>query len=189
MVISSRVIILVQAVFGSLGLVQATNLTHLFGPGLSPKAQIVLPGSSEWTAKTRQRWTTYHAPSLTGAIKPATVADIQHIVCLVSASMISVLLILCKVKVAAAHHIPFLATGGGHGVSDYRPFEGISIDLGNFKSVHLDVDTNILTVSAATEYSQLHKLLYDAGKELRMHTHPIPISSFSHKTLTTTNKQ
>jgi hypothetical protein len=59
--------------------IAARNLTELFGPGLSPEARIVLPGS-EWTTEVKQRWTTYQAPTYTGAIKPATVEDIQYIV-------------------------------------------------------------------------------------------------------------
>ena len=68
---------------------------------------------------------------------------------------------------ADANNIPFFATGGGHGISDYSRFEGIAIDLGAFKSVHLNKTANRLTIGAATEYSQLGSLLYDAGKEIR----------------------
>ena len=68
-----------QAVLGWT-LAGPTNLTQLFGPGLSPRAQIILPGA-EWTTEVQQRWSTYQAPTYTGAIKPAIVADIQHIVC------------------------------------------------------------------------------------------------------------
>lgn len=71
-------------------------------------------------------------------------------------------------KIVDANKIPFLTTGGGHGISDYSPFKGIAIDLGNFKSVELNAFTDRLTIGGATEYSQLHDLLYDAGKELSM---------------------
>jgi len=57
-----------------------TNLTPLFGPSLSPDAQILLPTDTNFTAKLTQRWTDYNAPSYIGAIKPATEADIQNIV-------------------------------------------------------------------------------------------------------------
>ena len=59
-----------------------TNLTDLFGPNLSPNAQILLPSDTNFTARLTQRWTNYNAPSYTGAIKPATEADIQNIVSL-----------------------------------------------------------------------------------------------------------
>lgn len=72
-----------------------------------------------------------------------------------------------QIHIADANNISFLTTGGGHGVSDYSAFEGITIDLGNFKAVELDAERNRLTIGGGTEYSRLHDLLYDAGKELR----------------------
>lgn len=57
-----------------------TNLTALFGPKLSPDAEIVLPTDTNFSAKLPQRWTDYQAPSYIGAIKPATTADVQNIV-------------------------------------------------------------------------------------------------------------
>lgn len=57
-----------------------TNLTALFGPSLSPDAQIFLPTDTNFTAQLTQRWTDYNAPSYIGAIKPATEADVQNIV-------------------------------------------------------------------------------------------------------------
>jgi fumiquinazoline A oxidase len=73
-----------------------------------------------------------------------------------------------QIRIAAAHNIPFFTTGGGHGISDYSAFHGISIDLGNFNSVVLDLPTNRLTIGGSVQYSQLTELLYNAGKELRM---------------------
>lgn len=55
------------------------DLVQLFGPGLSSGAKITLPGP-EWVTEVKQRWSTYNAPTYTGAIKPATVDDIRHTV-------------------------------------------------------------------------------------------------------------
>ncbi|KAK9772990.1 putative FAD-binding PCMH-type domain-containing protein [Seiridium cardinale] len=133
----------------------ARNLTQLFGPSLSAEAQIIFPTTPQWDTNVRQRWSVYQEPTYLGAIKPATTSDIQEVI-----------------KIADANEIPFFATGGGHGISDYSAFEGITIDLGNFKAVHLNETTNHLTVGAATEYSQLGDLLYNAGKELPLASCP-----------------
>ncbi len=69
---------------------------------------------------------------------------------------------------ARDNEIPFLTTGGGHSTADFSAFDGISIDLGNFKSASLDESHSLLTVGGATEFSDVYKLLYDARKELRM---------------------
>ncbi|KAL9639047.1 MAG: hypothetical protein Q9164_001182 [Protoblastenia rupestris] len=127
-----------------------TNLTALFGSSLSPDAQILLPTDTNFTAKLTQRWTDYNAPSYIGAIKPATEADIQNIV-----------------KIAAANEIPFLTTGGGHGTDDFHAFNGLSVDLSNFRSVHLDSSENRLTIGGSAKIYQLDKLLNGAGKEFR----------------------
>ena len=73
-----------------------------------------------------------------------------------------------QVKIAAANNIPFLTTGGGHGTNDFHAFNGLSIDLSNFRSTHLDPSENRLTIGGSTKIYQLDKLLNAAGKEFRM---------------------
>ena len=64
-----------------LSLATATlNLAALFGPSLSPGAEIFLRSDSQWSTQVTQRWTIHEAPSYAGAIKPATEEDIQNIV-------------------------------------------------------------------------------------------------------------
>jgi hypothetical protein len=58
------------------------NLTSLFGPHLSPKAQIILPTEDNFAAELTPRWTDYNRPTYVGAIKPATEGDIQKTVSL-----------------------------------------------------------------------------------------------------------
>ena len=56
------------------------NITSIFAGYLSPGAEIFLPSQTNFTEDVTQRWTTYEAPSYAGAIKPATVGDVQEIV-------------------------------------------------------------------------------------------------------------
>ena len=145
-----------------------TNLTALFGPSLSPGAQIISSTDTNFTARLTQRWTDYNAPSYIGAIKPVTETDVQNIV-----SMSWEISRLStdsgfQVKIAAANEIPFLTTGGGHGIADYHAFNGLSIDMSHFNSVHLNPLGNRLSVGGSVRISQLINLLYDAEKELRM---------------------
>lgn len=127
-----------------------SNLTDLFGPHLSPKALIIPPTTPEFPAQLQQRWTDYNAPSyILGAIKPATEQDVQNIV-----------------KIAAANNVPFFTTGGGHGVSDYHSFDGLSIDLSAFNSVVFSEDGSQITIGGSTKIHQLVKSLYEGAKEL-----------------------
>ena len=75
-------------------------------------------------------------------------------------------------KIAAANKIPFLTTGGGHGTNDFHAFDGLSIELSNFRSAHLDSSDNRLTIGGSTKIYQLDKLLNDAGKEFRTFSDP-----------------
>ena len=70
-------------------------------------------------------------------------------------------------RIAAANGIPFLTTGGGHGTDDFHRFHGLSIDLSNFRTVHLDLSENRLTIGGSAKIYQVDKLLSDAGKEFR----------------------
>lgn len=128
----------------------ATNLTSLFGPHLSPQAEILHPSDRHFYRHLQQRWTNYHAPSFgIGAIKPATPSDVQNIV-----------------RIAAAHDIPFFVTGGGHGISDYQSFDGLSIDLSKFDTVESNAEGDRLTVGGATKIHQLVEPLTKLGREL-----------------------
>lgn len=127
-----------------------SNVTLLFGPHLSPKAQIIPPTTNRYPAQLQQRWTDYNAPTYgLGAIKPATEHDIQNIV-----------------KIAAVNSIPFFTTGGGHGVSDYHSFYGLSIDLSTFNSVSFSENGSQITIGGSTKIRQLIQPLYEAKKEL-----------------------
>ena len=58
----------------------SVNLHSLFGPHISPGAEIFVPSDANWTTEVTQRWSSWLTPSYIGAIKPTTEADIQTIV-------------------------------------------------------------------------------------------------------------
>ncbi|KAE8146566.1 hypothetical protein BDV25DRAFT_169796 [Aspergillus avenaceus] len=139
---------IVQSLLGA-SVASALNLTALFGPHLSPRAEIILPTDTNFSEQLTPRWTDYKKPSYIGAVKPGNEWDIQKIV-----------------EIAVQNDIPFFTTGGGHGISDYSSFNGLSIDLRNFRTVDLDVEHNLLTIGGSTKIDQLLDLLWDNGKEL-----------------------
>jgi FAD/FMN-containing dehydrogenase len=133
-----------------LGLSVATNLTTLFGPHLSPQAEILHPIDNNFYAKLRKRWSNYHAPSYgIGAIKPATANDVRNIV-----------------RISVAHDIPFFATGGGHGISNYDSFNGLSIDLSHFDTIKSNAEGDCITIGGAVKIYQLVEPLAKLGREL-----------------------
>ncbi|PSR81486.1 hypothetical protein BD289DRAFT_372588 [Coniella lustricola] len=133
------------------------NISHLFGPSLSADANIYLITDQDYAAHVTQRWTTHSAPSYLGAIQPATIQDVQNIV-----------------KIASASDIPFLTSGGGHGVSiqmaDVR--NGIQLDLAKFNTVNFDAETGLLMVGGSTKFSQLVAPLMEAGAQFPLGTAP-----------------
>lgn len=142
----------ILALSSSLTGVASLNLTAIYGPGLSPNAEIFYASDPAWHTEVTPRWNLYAAPSFYGAIKPATEQDVQHVVC-----------------ISREKGIPFLAIGAGHGSSTTtsRLQNGIEIDLANFNSVDFDAENNLLTVGGSVVFSQLFDLLYQAGKMLR----------------------
>lgn len=57
------------------------NIQKLFGPSLSPGAEILLRSDASWTQAVQQRWSKWEEPNYKGAIKVATVGDVQNVVC------------------------------------------------------------------------------------------------------------
>lgn len=129
----------------------STNLTALYGPGLSPGAEIFVPSDLGYSTQVTQRWNLYDAPTYFGAIKPAIEEDVAHVV-----------------NVSAQNHISFLTTGRGHGSTvTLQAVNGIEIDLSNFRTIDLDVEKGQVTVGGSVNFYQLFDPLYDAGKMLR----------------------
>ncbi|KAJ6024714.1 hypothetical protein N7540_005511 [Penicillium herquei] len=126
---------------------QNTSIETLFGPYLSPGAEIASSANTNFSSVVTARWTSWNAPTWIGAIKPATENDVQEIV-----------------KIASANGISFLATNGGHGAGiGYANVSGIDINLSNFNIFSIDVDRNELTLGAGVLIGDLIQPLYDAG--------------------------
>ncbi|KAL3434772.1 hypothetical protein BDV09DRAFT_185530 [Aspergillus tetrazonus] len=110
------------------------------------------PGFMEITP----RWTQYRPPAYYGAIIPATEADIQHIV-----------------RISVEHDIPFLATGGAHGLTTtLGQFSGITIELSQFNIVKLDKETGQITLGGGTRYSDIYEPIFNAGKMMGLGNTP-----------------
>ncbi|KAL4768986.1 hypothetical protein BDW60DRAFT_195843 [Aspergillus nidulans var. acristatus] len=136
-----------SAMRGAISSVEALNLTAIYGPGFSDSAQI-LDASEPGFMEITPRWTQYRPPTYYGAIIPATEADIQHIV-----------------RTSVEHDIPFLATGGGHGLTTtLGQFSGITIELSQFNIVKLDKETGQITLGGGTRYSDIYEPIFNAGK-------------------------
>ncbi|KAM0815816.1 putative FAD-binding PCMH-type domain-containing protein [Seiridium cardinale] len=131
-----------------LALAHTPNITKIFGPSLSADAGMYLASDANYSAQVSQRWSIHAAPSYIGTIKPATIEDVQNIV-----------------KIAPKHDIPFLATVGGHGISNHLASlqDGLQIDLANFNGVEFDASSAQLTVGGAAKFSQINDILYDSG--------------------------
>ncbi|KAK9778161.1 putative FAD-binding PCMH-type domain-containing protein [Seiridium cardinale] len=131
-----------------LALAHTPNITKIFGPSLSADAGMYLASDANYSAQVSQRWSIHAAPSYIGTIKPATIEDVQNIV-----------------KIAPKHDIPFLVTGGGHGISNHLASlqDGLQIDLANFNGVKFDASSAQLTVGGAAKFSQINDILYDSG--------------------------
>lgn len=69
---------------------------------------------------------------------------------------------------SASHNIPFLATGGGHGYSGSLGAlqNGLELDLGNFNSVEVDPERNLLTIGGAVRFRDVEQKVYEAGKAI-----------------------
>ncbi|KAL5365929.1 hypothetical protein BJX96DRAFT_182060 [Aspergillus floccosus] len=131
-----------------------TDIVGIFQPVLSSAAKIFLPTDINFTEVT-PRWSTYESPSYLAAIKPATEQDVQAIV-----------------TTASSHDIPFLATGGGHGVKLGLGTvqNAVNIDLSNLKSIDLDLENELITIGSGVENSELYDLLASVGKETALTT-------------------
>ncbi|RMZ82267.1 hypothetical protein DV738_g1892, partial [Chaetothyriales sp. CBS 135597] len=145
----SRPLALAAAAYAALAFGQ--DLEALFSPYLSSGAEIAESTEANFSTVVGPRWSSWEVPNWSGAIKPATVNDIQEIV-----------------RIASANDIPFLATNGGHGTkANLSQFTGIDVNLANFNSVSVDTNNNLLTVGPGVVLGQISTTLLPLGKELR----------------------
>ena len=57
-----------------------TDVLSLFGPSLSPGAEVFSTSDVEYTLNITQRWDKFSEPGYIGATKPVTEQDVQKIV-------------------------------------------------------------------------------------------------------------
>ncbi|RDW76676.1 FAD-binding oxidoreductase [Aspergillus mulundensis] len=128
----------------------SVSLESLFGPYLSPGTEIAELNDTDFDDVVSPRWSEWRPPSWTGAIKPATEKDLQEIV-----------------RIAVANNVSFMATNGGHGTSlIYGTVNGLDINLENFNSVDIDLESNTVTVGAGAKLGDITIPLYEAGKAI-----------------------
>ncbi|CAN8102492.1 unnamed protein product [Discula destructiva] len=135
----------------ALSISERTSITQTFRSSLSPQSKIFLASDPNYANETTQRWTVYEEPTYSAAIIPATASDVQTIV-----------------KVASQWGIPFLATGGGHGLSITlsKLQNGISVDLSAFKNITIDQTANTVTVGGANVFADVLETVWNEGKEM-----------------------
>ncbi|PSR81481.1 hypothetical protein BD289DRAFT_439006 [Coniella lustricola] len=128
------------------------NATAIFGPYVSPGTEIATYGDTDFEDVVTARWSAWAEPTFQAAIKPATEIDLQNIV-----------------TIAANLSIPFLAvnTGHGTGLGYGNVANALNINLGNFNSVTVDADNNLLIAGGGVNFGDVFPVLYDAGKELQ----------------------
>ncbi|KAK8121430.1 hypothetical protein PG999_005550 [Apiospora kogelbergensis] len=133
----------------------ACNWADLFASNLSSGATIVEASDPHFSAKVAQRWTTHGAPSICGAIQPATAEDVEKIV-----------------KIATSHDIPILATGGGHGMSSTlaNMQHGAQVDLARLNNIDFDRDSGSLTIGPGVKFSDVIDMLYSSGYQFPVGT-------------------
>lgn len=66
----------------------ACTLEELYEPSLSPATEIASSTEANFSTVVGARWSAWEAPRWSGAIKPATEADLQKIVSLISSYLI-----------------------------------------------------------------------------------------------------
>ncbi|KAI0199366.1 FAD-binding domain-containing protein [Astrocystis sublimbata] len=116
---------------------------------LSAKAQIFLPGSTEFSQATN-RWSALSAPSINIVVVPSVESDVAE-----------------TVKYANAHEIPYLTVSSGHGsITTLGSFQGgIEIWLNRLSSVEIAADGSTATIGGGTLSKTVTDSLWAQGKQ------------------------
>ena len=75
-----RALILASATCSTAIRAAGNHLEALFGPHLSSGAEIAASSDADFDSVVGHRWSAWEVPDWSGAIKPATIRDIQEIV-------------------------------------------------------------------------------------------------------------
>ncbi|KAI1810578.1 hypothetical protein GGS20DRAFT_589389 [Poronia punctata] len=145
----------------------------------SSGTSVSFPGDGVF-ADVTERWTVYKAPTFDAAVTPYTEKDVVEAV---SQPLIFPVERVhrrtdnaSKVELARAYNTSFLATGGrhGYGTSLGKLQGGLSIDLGQLNSVHIDKKAGLLTVGGGVRFRDIVDLVYNAGFEIQTGTCSCP---------------
>ncbi|KAK7916853.1 hypothetical protein PG985_010461 [Apiospora marii] len=125
--------------------------TQSISPFVAPGTEVAFLPHHNLPHKFTQRHSTFANPSYVLAVQPLTIEDLAT-----------------TVKLANEQGVPFMATGGGHGISTgfANVQNAIDIDLSNFNATSLYLDDNLVTVGAANNLADFADTLYKAGKEI-----------------------
>ncbi|RDW79379.1 hypothetical protein BP6252_04017 [Coleophoma cylindrospora] len=108
----------------------------------------IYPTGTDEFENVTARWTLFDAPTYSAVISPGNEADLVK-----------------AVKLARAHDISFLATGGRHGYTTTlgELQGGLEIDLGQFDTIDVDTSAKTVTLGGAVQIGQVLDPLYNAG--------------------------
>jgi FAD/FMN-containing dehydrogenase len=127
------------------------NLPASLSPHLSPSAQILLPPSPEFTTHLT-RWSSnpnLNSPTPSAIIIPATESDLS-----------------ATIRFCNAHHLPFLATAGGHGINSHLADlkGGVVIDMVRFNKLEVvDPDKGVAVMGGGLLAGEVVRGLWKEG--------------------------
>ena len=127
------------------------EINRQFRRRLSPRTEIYFPSDANYTQEVTQRWQLRYAPTYKAAIKPVTAKDVQTVV-----------------QIASKHNIPFMATGGGHGLSSTLTslHDGIEIDMNGFNGIEVDAEAKTAVIGGGARYGDVIEPLYQKGLQI-----------------------
>ncbi|KAL8303087.1 hypothetical protein RB600_006807 [Gaeumannomyces tritici] len=119
------------------------------GASLSAGAQIVFPGSAEFTSRTT-RWSNLSPPKFNAVVVPGSQEDV-----------------VATIKFANERKLPFLATNTAHGTITTlgKMDHGIEIDIQSLNSVEIATDGKTARVGGGIRSKELIDALWAANKQ------------------------
>ncbi|KAF2008706.1 FAD-binding domain-containing protein [Aaosphaeria arxii CBS 175.79] len=127
----------------------ANEIADYFRNCLSSGSSVYLTSDPASVNATTPRWDLWSAPTYIVAVKPALRGDVQKVI-----------------EYASQKNIPFLTTGGGHGYSGTLGAikDGIQLDMGNFNTVFVDADKNLMTAGGSLRFRDVAAAAHAKGK-------------------------
>ncbi|PVH93921.1 FAD-binding domain-containing protein [Periconia macrospinosa] len=127
------------------------EIADYFHQNLSPGSSVHVTSDPASASAITPRWNLWSSPTYVVAVKPALNSDVQKVI-----------------QYAAEKNIAFLTTGGGHGYSGTLGAikAGIQLDMGNFNTVSVDVERNVMTAGGCLTLRDVADAAYAKGKSL-----------------------